>query len=356
MINAPISLPQNSVVQDTAPAIQTQIATMEDFALAPEILLRRKKALNTVMSSIMKEETHFGKIPGCGNRPTLLKPGAEVIASTFQLCPRYRIGRTDLESGHREYEITCELYTPAGGFVGQGVGSCSTMEGKYRFRTGDGEVTNVPVPKGYWDSRNPKILKQTANAAGFEGDKFGTKKDDSGKWMISTHGERVEHDNPADYYNTVLKMGKKRAFVDAVLTATGASDIFTQDIEDMPETIPGARRQPQNAGYRQDAAPQPNPTAQMDDMPDGFGMQPNGAKDAGDVPLTDNQKRKIFGACKAKGISLDEMCLSLSENNSFDRQILRVTDMTKAEASTLIQWLDEGALDFLSSNNTATEA
>jgi hypothetical protein len=30
--------------------------------------------------------------------------------------------------------------------------------------------------------------------------------------------------------------------------------------------------------------------------------------------------------------------------------------MTKAEASTLIQWLDEGALDFLSSNNTAAGA
>ena len=48
---------------------------------------------------------------------------------------------------------------------------------------------------------------------------------------------RIEHDNPADYYNTVLKMAKKRAHVDAVLTATAASDIFTQDIEDMPEVI-----------------------------------------------------------------------------------------------------------------------
>jgi hypothetical protein len=33
----------------------------------------------------------------------------------------------------------------------------------------------------------------------------------------------------------VLKMAKKRAHVDAVLTATVASDIFTQDVEDMPE-------------------------------------------------------------------------------------------------------------------------
>ncbi len=44
---------------------------------------------------------------------------------------------------------------------------------------------------------------------------------------------KLENDNPADDYNTVLKMAKKRALVDAVLTATAASDIFTQDLEDI---------------------------------------------------------------------------------------------------------------------------
>jgi hypothetical protein len=39
-----------------------------------------------------------------------------------------------------------------------------------------------------------------------------------------------------------MKMAKKRAHVDAILTATAASDIFTQDVEDMPETIPGAAK------------------------------------------------------------------------------------------------------------------
>lgn len=57
---------------------------------------------------------------------------------------------------------------------------------------------------------------------------------------------RVEHDNPADYYNTCLKMAKKRALVDAILTATAASDIFTQDVEDMDIELPqqqGGQRQ-----------------------------------------------------------------------------------------------------------------
>lgn len=35
--------------------------------------------------------------------------------------------------------------------------------------------------------------------------------------------------------NTILKMAKKRAFVDAVLSATRSSGIFTQDIEDLDD-------------------------------------------------------------------------------------------------------------------------
>ena len=44
---------------------------------------------------------------------------------------------------------------------------------------------------------------------------------------------KVENPDIADIYNTVKKMAKKRAFVDAMLTATAASDCFTQDIEEM---------------------------------------------------------------------------------------------------------------------------
>jgi hypothetical protein len=320
-----------------------QVATLDSFALTPESVLGRKRVLNQVMQSVMKKDEHYGIIPGCGKKPSLLKPGAEAISSTFQLCPKYEINKVELGNGHREYEIVCNLHTPDGGFVGSGVGSCSTMEGKYRYRTGEGEVTGIPVPKAFWDSRNPQILKQTANDAGIEGDKFGTKKDDSGKWMISTHGERVEHDNPADYYNTVLKMGKKRAFVDAVLTATGASDIFTQDIEDMPEVIPGAARSGQPTQQAGRSA-----MDGMDQMPDSFGNG-QGQQGNGAAAITEPQKRKIFGTCKGKNIGLDDLCLALSDGNSFGHAVQRVTDLTKQEASSVIEWLEAGQLDHLMS-------
>ena len=48
--------------------------------------------------------------------------------------------------------------------------------------------------------------------------------------------ERGKIDNPdiADLYNTVKKMAAKRAKCAAVITCTGTSDMFTQDIEDNP--------------------------------------------------------------------------------------------------------------------------
>jgi len=49
---------------------------------------------------------------------------------------------------------------------------------------------------------------------------------------VSQPAGRVENTDLADTYNTVLKMAKKRALVDATLTATAASDIFNQDLED----------------------------------------------------------------------------------------------------------------------------
>ena len=60
--------------------------------------------------------------------------------------------------------------------------------------------------------------------------------------------QRVEYDNPADYYNTALKMAKKRAHVDAILTATAASDCFTQDVEDMQREKRGRGVPPRREG------------------------------------------------------------------------------------------------------------
>jgi hypothetical protein len=185
-----------------------------------------------VMRDVMKSGEHYGTIPGCGDKPALLKPGAEKLMLTFRLANDVDVETIDLHLGHREYRVKVTLYSPTGQRLGTGVGSCSTMESKYRFRVGPMELTNKPVPREYWDLRKENPAKAQVMIGGRG---FSTKKDESGNWKIARQGEKIEHDNPADYYNTCLKMAKKRGLVDAVLTSTAASDIFTQDIEEDPD-------------------------------------------------------------------------------------------------------------------------
>ena len=40
--------------------------------------------IQAVLKDVMKEGVHYGVIPGC-NKPSLLKPGSEIILSTFRL-------------------------------------------------------------------------------------------------------------------------------------------------------------------------------------------------------------------------------------------------------------------------------
>jgi hypothetical protein len=212
--------------------------------------------IQEVMEAVMKEGEHYGKIPGCGDKPTLLQPGAQKLLLTFRLAPSYDVQETNMERGHREYRVQCTLKSIGSGSVcGAGMGACSTMEGKYRFRVAPKKLTDRPVPKEFWELRgkDPKAAQALLGGPGFS-----YQKDAGGSWMIAEgSSEKVEHDNPADYYNTCLKMATKRALVAATLTATAASDIFTQDIEEMPEVVPGAAQ----------AATQPTPTMHKAEPP-----------------------------------------------------------------------------------------
>lgn len=167
----------------------TDLATVGQSAPAAAVR-EQVNQIQYLMKSVLKEGTHYGTIKGCGDKPTLLQPGAEKIAYMFNLVPTYKVEREQLGDGHREYDVECTLTNrDSGQVMGFGVGECSTMESKYRYR---------------WD------------------------------WS-GGRKRRVENPDVADVWNTCLKMAKKRAFVDAVKSTTAASDVFTQDIEDMPQ-------------------------------------------------------------------------------------------------------------------------
>lgn len=196
-------------------------------------ILAQVKAIEELQRDGMKLDLHYGVIPGTGKKPTLLKPGAEKLCLMFRLAPKYVETLYDLGDDHLRYSHKCKLFNQITGvFVGEGVGSCSTMEKKYRYRKG----TRVCPECG-----QPSIIKGKKEYGG--GWLCWKKSDPPGcglKWLDGDAAieaqdvEKKDNEDLADSWNTVQKMSKKRALVDAVLTATAASDIFTQDVEDMP--------------------------------------------------------------------------------------------------------------------------
>lgn len=248
MNKEPIDVPSSAVlVREQPQGVQRFDAQARRDAV--EAMLNRQAMVLEVMDKVMKEGTHYGKIPGCGDKPALFKSGAEKLAMVFRLTPSFTIKQIDHDKGHREYEVVCMLSDGT-----QGVGVCSTMEGKYRFRGSAKKLTDKPVPNTYWDLRKSDPAKAQAMLGG-KG--FGTAKNENGVWFITEPTEdKVENDNPADVYNTVLKMAKKRAQVDATLTATGTSDLLTQDIEEMVEAANAASAENSNGAQAEKKEPE----------------------------------------------------------------------------------------------------
>jgi hypothetical protein len=182
--------------------------------------------IQELMSKALKDGQHYGVIPGTGKKPTLLKPGAEKINLLFRIgTGDLEVIRNDMANGHREITIkTPMIHIPSGKVIAYGVGSCSTMESKYRYRNvADYEETGDPIPK---DSKERK--------AEYRKQGYGMKKlgDGSWAWVKYTNTGKQENPDIADVYNTVLKMAAKRSYVDGTIKASAASDFFTQDVED----------------------------------------------------------------------------------------------------------------------------
>jgi len=238
------------------------------------------KDIQKVMNSLMKEGTHYDDVTG-GGRNSLLQPGAEKLCMAFKFAPSFDVERRDYApdevpnaeepvEGHREYIVNCELHhRPTGQYVGSGRGSCSTLESKYRYRKID-QTTKVPIPGDFWDSYEDSmanadfsILEEELKANGVDmpdGAEAGVTKDDNGEWRITVQA-KGENPDIADQYNTVLKMAEKRALVNAVKRSTAASDIFTQDTEDLAQldgsNVQGQRKQTpsQSSGKAQRSGP-----------------------------------------------------------------------------------------------------
>ena len=139
-------------------------------------------AIKQIMAEVMKEGEHYGKVPG-STKPGLFQPGAQIISLTFRLGPRFRVTKTDLPGGHREFYVETDLYNQlTGQLVGMGVGLATTLETKWRYRSGPVTFTGRSVPREYWELRQSDPQK-AAELLGGKGHQT-RKNPDTGFWEV----------------------------------------------------------------------------------------------------------------------------------------------------------------------------
>lgn len=186
---------------------QREVATVADMTA-------HVARVRDIQKTVMVAGQHYGVIPGTGDKATLLKPGAEMLCLAFHIAPSYDIVDCG-DSDCRRYRVTCiGEHQGTGRILGQGVGSASTNELKYRWR----RTFNDKEWEATDESR--RRLKYGYNRS--------TKQE---------FAERQIRTEPDDIDNTVLKMACKRALVAMVLAVTAASDVFAQDLDDQPEGL-----------------------------------------------------------------------------------------------------------------------
>lgn len=213
------------------------IASMTDetFDTYKGAMVKVRQRVQEAQLALMKEDVHYGVIPGT-NKPSIFKSGAEVLNQMFGFAVAFRMVRLlgDPAKGEPPIGYTANADVHLGDFdgpiVAQGVGSCNSYESRYRYRKG---ARLCPVCK------KDAIIKGKAEYGGgwvcfAKKGGCGAKWKDGDQAIENQSIEDVENENPHDLDNTICKMAKKRAYVDAMLTACAASDLFTQDVEDLP--------------------------------------------------------------------------------------------------------------------------
>lgn len=176
---AEMSVPKNLMFDAESTEFKPETKPVTASA-AGRLTVEEARAFNDEMGrfieTVLVAGTDYGLIPHC-NKPTLLKSGAEKILSFLGLIARMEIVNRveDYNLGFFSYECKVFLIDYNGVVRGEGIGITNTREGRY----------------------------------------------------VKSSGYAVQ--------NTVLKMSKKRALVDAVLNVGNLSARFTQDMEDMKD-------------------------------------------------------------------------------------------------------------------------
>lgn len=240
-------------------AIQVlQQATPGGLAMTVDQAIDRYNAVVEFTKRVMKPNKDYGAVPGAGDKPTLLKPGAEKLCSLFGFAPQFvkTDSIVDFDKGMFYMEYRCELWR-GGQIVATGIGSCNSHETKYRYRKGERvcpQCGKAAIITGKAEYGGGFICFTKKGGCG---EKY--KADDAR--ITGQQVGRIENPDPADLLNTISKMAQKRALVAAVLIGANASEFYTQDIEDMGYIDGEYSEAPAQQQPRQQTTPRSYPSA-----------------------------------------------------------------------------------------------
>ncbi len=197
---------------------------------ALEVTKTHYQIMTEFVKGQMKEGIDYGVIPHTNGKPTLLKPGAEKLLRLLNLNPRFSLINSivDFDKPLFYYHYQCSLYHE-NELVGQGDGSCNSYEKKYRYRKAElicpccGKPT---VIKGKEEYGGGYLCYKKKGGCG-------AKFRDNDEEITSQSLGLIENADIFDLTNTIQKMASKRALIAAVLCTVGASEFFTQDLEDL---------------------------------------------------------------------------------------------------------------------------
>jgi hypothetical protein len=204
-----------------------------EFVVPAEKIAARITELQSFVHQYMVEGEDYGTIPGTP-RPTLYKPGAEKLCDVYGFQRLFDVMNRveDWDKGLFHYEVRAALIDARTGLVvAQGLGSANSKEARYRWRQSERKCLGCgqsAIIKGKAEYGGGWVCYKKKGGCG------ATYADDDPQITEQSVG-RIENDDPFTLVNTLLKMAKKRALVDAVLSATRSSGLFTQDIEDFIE-------------------------------------------------------------------------------------------------------------------------
>lgn len=160
-------------IHNESVAMQQSEIVMPAMATDIQGAKERITELQEFIKYMMVPNNDYGFIPGCP-KPKLFKSGAEKLCDIYGLTKRIEVVKRmeDWDKGIFHYEVKATLINKRNGCIeSEGVGSCNNREKKFAGQ------------------------------------------------------------DPFSVVNSILKMAKKRAIVDAMLAATRTSGIFSQDLD-----------------------------------------------------------------------------------------------------------------------------